>query len=37
MDKYRGFGVDLRQAKGAPEDVLPVPATHVIGRDERIK
>ncbi|ALW86687.1 hypothetical protein AUC43_17330 [Hymenobacter sedentarius] len=35
--KYRGFGVDLRQANGAPEDVLPVPATYVIGRNGRIR
>lgn len=35
--KYKGFGVDLRQANGAQEDVLPVPATYVIGRDGRIK
>ncbi|SMB99468.1 alkyl hydroperoxide reductase/ Thiol specific antioxidant/ Mal allergen [Hymenobacter roseosalivarius DSM 11622] len=35
--KYRGFGVDLRQANGAQEDVLPVPATYVIGCNGRIK
>ena len=35
--KYRGFGVDLQQANGAREDVLPVPATYVIGRDGRVK
>ncbi|GAA3954959.1 peroxiredoxin-like family protein [Hymenobacter algoricola] len=35
--KYRGFGIDLRQANGAQEDVLPVPATYVIGRNGRIR
>ena len=35
--KYKSFGVDLRQANGAQEDVLPVPATYVIGRNGRIK
>ena len=37
VGKYQGFGVDLRQANGAPGDVLPVPATHVIGRDGCLK
>lgn len=35
--KYRGFGVDLKQANGADADVLPVPATYVIGRDGTVK
>ncbi|GAA4368683.1 peroxiredoxin-like family protein [Hymenobacter saemangeumensis] len=35
--KYKGFGVDLRQANAASDDVLPVPATYVIGRDGRIR
>ncbi len=35
--KYRGFGVDLRKANGAEVDVLPVPATYVIGRDGTIR
>ena len=34
---YQGFGINLQQANGAHEDVLPVPATYVIGRDGRIK
>lgn len=34
--RYRGFGVDLRQANGATADVLPVPATYIIGRDGKI-
>lgn len=37
VSKYQGFGISLQQANGAPEDVLPVPATYVIGRDGRIK
>jgi peroxiredoxin len=37
VQKYRGFGIDLRQANGAQEDVLPVPATYVIGRNGRIR
>lgn len=35
--KYKGFGVDLQQANASSDDVLPVPATYVIGRDGRIK
>ncbi|WP_051718889.1 peroxiredoxin-like family protein [Hymenobacter sp. IS2118] len=35
--KYKGFGVDLQKANAASDDVLPVPATYVIGRDGRIK
>ncbi|GAA4017852.1 peroxiredoxin-like family protein [Hymenobacter fastidiosus] len=35
--KYKGFGVDLKQANASSDDVLPVPATYVIGRDGRIK
>ncbi|MDQ2794169.1 MAG: AhpC/TSA family protein [Bacteroidota bacterium] len=35
--KYKGFGVDLQQANGAATEVLPVPATYIIGRDGRIR
>lgn len=35
--KYQGFGVDLQKANASADDVLPVPATYVIGRDGRIK
>lgn len=35
--KYQGFGVDLKQANGLDANVLPVPATYVIGRDGKIK
>ena len=35
--KYKGFGVDLKQANGLDTNVLPVPATYVIGRDGKIK
>ncbi|MFD2786378.1 peroxiredoxin-like family protein [Hymenobacter rubripertinctus] len=35
--KYQGFGLDLRAANGASQDVLPVPATYVIGRNGKIK
>jgi len=35
--KYKGFGVDLQKANASSDDVLPVPATYVIGRDGRIK
>ncbi len=35
--KYRSFGVDLQKANAASTDVLPVPATYVIGRDGRIR
>ena len=34
--KYRGFGVDLQKANGAAADVLPVPATYIIGRNGKI-
>ena len=35
--KYQGFGVDLKAANGASTNVLPVPATYVIGRDGKIR
>ena len=35
--KYQGFGVDLKAANGAATNVLPVPATYVIGRDGKIQ
>ena len=35
--KYQGFGVDLKAANGADTNVLPVPATYVIGRDGKIQ
>ncbi len=35
--KYRGYGLDLQKANGATQDVLPVPATYVIGRNGKIK
>ncbi|OGX92163.1 peroxiredoxin-like family protein [Hymenobacter coccineus] len=35
--KYQGFGVDLKQANGAAVNVLPVPATYVIGQDGTIR
>ncbi len=35
--KYRGYGLDLQKANGATTDVLPVPATYVIGRDGKIR
>ena len=37
VQKYQGFGVDLRAANGADVAVLPVPATYVIGRNGKIK
>lgn len=37
VQKYQGFGVDLKKANGAPAAVLPVPATYVIGQDGTIK
>lgn len=35
--QYQGFGVDLQKANGSTDDMLPVPATYVIGRDGRSK
>ena len=35
--KYKGFGLDLQAANGASQDVLPVPATYVIGQNGKIK
>ena len=35
--KYQGFGVNLKTANGADQNVLPVPATYVIGRNGKIK
>lgn len=37
VQKYQGFGVNLKGANGADVAVLPVPATYVIGRDGKIK
>lgn len=34
--KYQGYGIDLKQANGLDQAILPVPATYVIGRDGRI-
>ncbi|OWP61849.1 alkyl hydroperoxide reductase [Hymenobacter amundsenii] len=35
--KYQCFGVSLKTANGADQNVLPVPATYVIGRNGKIK
>ena len=35
--KYQGYGIDLKQANGLDQAILPVPATYVIGRDGKIK
>ncbi|MGY3089830.1 peroxiredoxin [Hymenobacter sp. UYAg731] len=35
--KYLGFGVDLKKANALDQNILPVPATYVIGRDGKIK
>lgn len=35
--KYLGFGVDLKKANGLDQNILPVPATYVIGQDGKIK
>ena len=37
VKKLKGYGLELQKANGASTDVLPVPATYVIGRDGRIK
>ena len=35
--KYLGFGVDLKKSNGLDQNILPVPATYVIGPDGKIK
>lgn len=35
--KYLGYGIDLKKANGLDQNILPVPATYVIGRDGNIK
>lgn len=35
--KYKGFGLDLQAANGASQDVLPVPATYIVGQNGKIK
>ncbi|GAB3855711.1 hypothetical protein GCM10028822_26990 [Hymenobacter terrigena] len=35
--KYLSYGIDLKQANGLDQNILPVPATYVIGRDGKIK
>ncbi len=37
MDMYRGFGIDLSQFQGNGGWFLPIPATLVVGRDDRVK
>lgn len=35
--RYKNFGLDLLQANGADQNVLPVPATYIIGQNGTIK
>ncbi|WP_073111666.1 thioredoxin domain-containing protein [Hymenobacter daecheongensis] len=35
--KYKGFGLDLKQANGSDQSVLPVPAAYVIGQNGKIR
>ncbi|UOQ97270.1 AhpC/TSA family protein [Hymenobacter sp. 5317J-9] len=35
--KYLGYGIDLKKANGLDQNILPVPATYVIGRDGTIR
>ena len=35
--KMKSYGMDLKKANGATTEVLPVPATYVVGRDGKIK
>lgn len=35
--RYKGFGLDLQAANGATQDVLPVPATYIIGQNGKIQ
>ena len=35
--KFQGLGLDLHKINGSRADVLPVPATYVIGRDGKIR
>lgn len=37
QQKYLEFGIDLKQANGNDNQMLPVPATYVIGKDGIIK
>ncbi|MBD1394208.1 peroxiredoxin-like family protein [Mucilaginibacter glaciei] len=36
VTKYKGYGLDMAKANGNPDNVLPVPATYVIGSDGKI-
>lgn len=33
LEQYKGFGIDLEDAAGAPHHVLPVPAVFIVGKD----
>lgn len=36
VTKYKGYGLDMTKANGNPDNVLPVPATYVIGNNGKI-
>ncbi len=37
VERYKGFGVDFEKVNGNNENVLPVPAVFVIGKDGKFK
>jgi peroxiredoxin len=37
QEKYKGHGIDLTVSNGNDEQILPVPATYVIGKDGIVK
>lgn len=37
IKKYKFFGLDVEKANGNEDDILPVPATYIIGKDGTIK
>ncbi|MBY0518181.1 MAG: AhpC/TSA family protein [Bacteriovoracaceae bacterium] len=36
IDMYKGYGIDLKVSQGNGDNILPVPATFVIGKDMKV-
>jgi peroxiredoxin len=36
VERYKGYGIDLTDSQGNSDNVLPIPATFVIGRDMKV-
>jgi peroxiredoxin len=36
VEMYKGYGIDLKASQGNADNILPVPATFVIGKDRKV-